>query len=400
MCALLQVLVQGLLLQLWAPLQSVGGTYRRLKKALVDLEDYVNLLRMPATPSDGSLPLPSVWQPPHPLLALPPQHDSTATSASAATAPLHNPAATQKVMSESAEPDDHKVSGKPAMAAPMIAAAPSRNLSRSRNLAAISSLPLGATVTQTENSKTEETAAAALPSEPSMPRQPLPREPRDGQSLKSGRTSPAAGKHGGDVTHRKARGKRHTKADGNALSDSPKGRTLSESADGSMLSDTSEGITLSDRPDGCALSDSLGCDSADGSGSISSVGSRHSTAALSRPGATTLPAADTQSAIVHSVSSEADMDTTAGNVTDSSVTAGIKGLHVQFQDVFFGYDSCPTERTQEAAQKLPAPDSPRSESEGQLVRGLSFEVSTGECIGIVGPPGRVQFFSALASHHY
>ena len=30
--------MQGLLLQLWAPLVSVGGLYRRLRKSLVDLE--------------------------------------------------------------------------------------------------------------------------------------------------------------------------------------------------------------------------------------------------------------------------------------------------------------------------------------------------------------------------
>ena len=48
-----QVLVQGLLLQLWAPLSSVGGLYRRLRKALVDLEDLVAVLRMRPSLVDG-----------------------------------------------------------------------------------------------------------------------------------------------------------------------------------------------------------------------------------------------------------------------------------------------------------------------------------------------------------
>lgn len=57
-----QVLVQGLLLQLWGPLQSVGGTYRRLRKALVDVEDFIAILRTPPSPPDGTLPLPLRWQ--------------------------------------------------------------------------------------------------------------------------------------------------------------------------------------------------------------------------------------------------------------------------------------------------------------------------------------------------
>ena len=49
-----QVLVQGILLQLWAPLASAGGLYRRLRKALVDMEDLVSILRTPPALRDGS----------------------------------------------------------------------------------------------------------------------------------------------------------------------------------------------------------------------------------------------------------------------------------------------------------------------------------------------------------
>ena len=48
-----QVLVQGLILQLWAPLSSVGGLYRRLRKALVDLEDLIAVLRTQPALTDG-----------------------------------------------------------------------------------------------------------------------------------------------------------------------------------------------------------------------------------------------------------------------------------------------------------------------------------------------------------
>lgn len=494
-CALVQVLVQGLLLQLWAPLQSVGGTYRRLKKALVNLEDYVTLLRNPATPPDGSLPLPSVWRPRDDMSPLPRQHDSSATSAStsasvAASSP-RNPAATQTALPEATDAHDHEGNGKPAMAAPV------PTLSRSHNLAATESRSKGATVTQPE-----ETATAALPSDESGPRQPLPRGSPERQNSKSGKTAPATGKLGDDVAHRKARGKRHTRlsdsanvadgsvisestdgstvsdrlegftlpesADRSTLSDTPEDITLSESAEGSALSgsidgrsildsadsntlsDSPEGVTLSERAEGTALSDSTygstlsdaaqditlagsaegtapsdGTDSsAEGSGSMGSVGSRHSTAALTRPGAAAnTGAADSKSTADHSVSSEGDDSMTTGNVTDSSmtagsitasnmtdsdltdrqtdssvpaggmtdssVTAGIRGLHVQFQDVTFGYESSPAEHTQEADEKLRELELPRSEAEGQLIHGLSFEVLPGECIGIVGPPGRV-----------
>lgn len=52
-----QVLLQGLLLLLWAPLSSVGGLYRRLRKALVDLEDLITVLRTRPSLVDGPLEL-------------------------------------------------------------------------------------------------------------------------------------------------------------------------------------------------------------------------------------------------------------------------------------------------------------------------------------------------------
>ena len=76
-----QVLVQGLLLQLWAPLRSVGGIYRRLRKALVDLEDFVAILCTPLAPPDGTLLLPPAWLSGRPLVVAPPQAASARTPA-------------------------------------------------------------------------------------------------------------------------------------------------------------------------------------------------------------------------------------------------------------------------------------------------------------------------------
>ena len=54
----LQVLLQGLLLQLWTPLSSAAGLHRRFRKAAVDLEDMLAILDIPEVP-DGCLELPS-----------------------------------------------------------------------------------------------------------------------------------------------------------------------------------------------------------------------------------------------------------------------------------------------------------------------------------------------------
>lgn len=39
------MLIQGLLLQLWAPLQFLGWFYRELRSALVDMEEFFAILR-------------------------------------------------------------------------------------------------------------------------------------------------------------------------------------------------------------------------------------------------------------------------------------------------------------------------------------------------------------------
>ncbi|EFN53974.1 hypothetical protein CHLNCDRAFT_7051, partial [Chlorella variabilis] len=53
------VMIQGLLLHLWAPLQFLGWFYRELRQSLVDMEDLLDLLRTPSTLPDGHLPLPA-----------------------------------------------------------------------------------------------------------------------------------------------------------------------------------------------------------------------------------------------------------------------------------------------------------------------------------------------------
>ena len=55
----LQVLLQGLLLQLWAPLSSAAGLHRRFRKAAVDLEDTLAILDTDPDLVDGTMELPT-----------------------------------------------------------------------------------------------------------------------------------------------------------------------------------------------------------------------------------------------------------------------------------------------------------------------------------------------------
>jgi ABC-type transport system involved in Fe-S cluster assembly fused permease/ATPase subunit len=53
------VLLQGLLLQLWAPLSFLGWFYRELRSSLVDLEEFFDVLRTPSSIPDGTRDLPA-----------------------------------------------------------------------------------------------------------------------------------------------------------------------------------------------------------------------------------------------------------------------------------------------------------------------------------------------------
>ena len=51
------VMIQGLLLQLWAPLQFLGWFYRELRQSLVDMEDLFQLMRTDSRIVDGTIAL-------------------------------------------------------------------------------------------------------------------------------------------------------------------------------------------------------------------------------------------------------------------------------------------------------------------------------------------------------
>ena len=51
------VMIQGLLIQLWAPLQFLGWFYRELRQSLVDMEDLFTLMRTDTEVPDGTLEL-------------------------------------------------------------------------------------------------------------------------------------------------------------------------------------------------------------------------------------------------------------------------------------------------------------------------------------------------------
>ncbi|KAF5840263.1 hypothetical protein DUNSADRAFT_17366 [Dunaliella salina] len=52
------MMIQGLLLQLWAPLQFLGWFYRELRSALVDMEEFFAILRTESHIKDGTLDVP------------------------------------------------------------------------------------------------------------------------------------------------------------------------------------------------------------------------------------------------------------------------------------------------------------------------------------------------------
>ncbi|WIA17936.1 hypothetical protein OEZ85_009429 [Tetradesmus obliquus] len=54
------VLLQGLLLQLWGPLQFLGWFYREIRQSLVDMEEFFDILKTKNSLPDGTTPLPDV----------------------------------------------------------------------------------------------------------------------------------------------------------------------------------------------------------------------------------------------------------------------------------------------------------------------------------------------------
>jgi len=54
------VMIQGLLLQLWAPLQFLGWLYRELKNSVVDIEEFVDIMATQSRIKDGTVVLPEL----------------------------------------------------------------------------------------------------------------------------------------------------------------------------------------------------------------------------------------------------------------------------------------------------------------------------------------------------
>ena len=55
-------MAQGLLLQLWAPLQFLGWFYRELRQSLVDMDSLFGILRLHPAMADGTRDLPTPQQ--------------------------------------------------------------------------------------------------------------------------------------------------------------------------------------------------------------------------------------------------------------------------------------------------------------------------------------------------
>ncbi|GAB4819537.1 hypothetical protein N2152v2_006583 [Parachlorella kessleri] len=79
------VFIQGMLLQLWAPLNFLGWFYRELRQSLVDMEDLFNLLKTNSSLPDGTEDLP-----PTPAAAMSvPQFRAHGSDAELASRPQH-----------------------------------------------------------------------------------------------------------------------------------------------------------------------------------------------------------------------------------------------------------------------------------------------------------------------
>lgn len=59
MTPLAQIMAQGLLLQVFGPLQFMGFFYRELRHSIVDMQEYIKILQTPSNLPDGTHPIPA-----------------------------------------------------------------------------------------------------------------------------------------------------------------------------------------------------------------------------------------------------------------------------------------------------------------------------------------------------